>query len=84
MVLSLQPADPPDPARDGHDRRAPNIDYDVLDNDCDYLDLLSGCPVWRSLSGGLGRNQPGDPFDGAGMTRLHSKMECRLDWSGRS
>ena len=26
-----------------------------------YLDLLSGCPVWRSLSGGLGRNQPGDP-----------------------
>ena len=25
-----------------------------------YLDLKKGCPVWRSLSGGLGRNQPGD------------------------
>ena len=22
-----------------------------------YLDLLKRCPVWRSLSGGLGRNQ---------------------------
>ena len=33
-----------------------------------YLDLLSGCPVWRSLSS-VGASI-GDPFEGAGISIL--------------